>query len=297
MKIINEGYGMKVSQRVILVLLVVSGYASIMQACLCRVQKKRGVPEVWGGDVSKLVQKQVASPHRAQLLDRDITLSGDVDTVNERGYTRSIIAASFGDDELITMLLNRGASIDAETYDGSTALMEASEHGHSVIVKKLLARGARVNKKDIYGNTALTKAALSGHIKIVQWLICAGAENSSTLLANNQIARDMRQGVIVATKVRESIEDRNWLSEKCLQQGVLRICRFPAVIEKVVREFCVPYVQNVECKDLAWQVLVDRDLQRAKAVTAEQDTSVESKRMEGIGVVIAEDREAPAIQH
>ncbi|MCX5925139.1 MAG: ankyrin repeat domain-containing protein [Candidatus Dependentiae bacterium] len=283
---------MKIVQKCILVIIVVAGYVPEAEACLCMAKKKKVAPEEWSGNVAKLVQKEVASPHRAQLLLRDIVLSGGIDTVNEQGYTRAIIAATFGDDELITMLLNRGACIDAETFDGSTALIEASEHGHSIIVKKLLDRGADINKKDIYGHTALTKAALSGHTEIVQWLIMAGADDTVRLLSSKQISKAMRQGVIVAREVQKSIESQDWLPKRLVRYGLLNACKFPAVIAKIVEGFCMPYMQSVECKDLGVPVLVERDLQRAQAVKSAQKIDIDFKLMEGIGAVITREQGA-----
>jgi ankyrin repeat protein len=58
---------------------------------------------------------------------------------------------------------------------GYTALMAASEYGHREIVKLLIEAGADVNAADWYGRTALGWALRGGHTDIVNLLKEAGA--------------------------------------------------------------------------------------------------------------------------
>lgn len=57
-----------------------------------------------------------------------------------------------------------------------TPLMHASEKGHTEVVKVLINAQANVNAKDALGRTALLYAAKNGHADIVSMLIDAGAE-------------------------------------------------------------------------------------------------------------------------
>ena len=50
-----------------------------------------------------------------------------------------MLAVSHGRVDMVRMLLDCGAGVNAQDDDGSTALMCASEHGHQDIVKLLLA--------------------------------------------------------------------------------------------------------------------------------------------------------------
>jgi hypothetical protein len=59
------------------------------------------------------------------------------------------IAASDGDINTVQLLLDHGASPNAEGVDGvSTALIDASANDHEKIVQMLLAKGADVNQTD-----------------------------------------------------------------------------------------------------------------------------------------------------
>lgn len=51
-----------------------------------------------------------------------------------------MLAVSHGDANVVRMLLEAGAKVNAQDEDGSTALMCASEHGHFEIIKLLLAQ-------------------------------------------------------------------------------------------------------------------------------------------------------------
>jgi len=70
-------------------------------------------------------------------------------------------------------------------YHGETLLMAAAFGGQETMVRMLLQRGASVNLQDSDGGTALMFAALRGHTTIVQALLDAKAD--ATLQATNGI--------------------------------------------------------------------------------------------------------------
>jgi len=65
---------------------------------------------------------------------------------------------------------------DCEPTGGYTALICASEYGHTEIVKLLIEAGADVNARQWDDATALTYASREGHTEIVNLLIKAGAK-------------------------------------------------------------------------------------------------------------------------
>ncbi|XP_066924796.1 transient receptor potential cation channel subfamily A member 1-like [Clytia hemisphaerica] len=83
-------------------------------------------------------------------------------------------------DDMLTMLINNGASIDVSDIDEKTPLHTASELGNLSCVK-VLAKEAPgiINATDAKGMSALHLAAMRGHIKVSETLIELGAEISS----------------------------------------------------------------------------------------------------------------------
>jgi ankyrin repeat protein len=87
-----------------------------------------------------------------------------------------MIAAHTGDDDLVSLILGYGASVDLRTNDGQSALMVASQSRSSKTVERLLAAGAGVNLQTSDGASALMGAAHTGDALICQALLAGGAE-------------------------------------------------------------------------------------------------------------------------
>lgn len=92
-------------------------------------------------------------------------------------------AASRGDAEIVTALLDKGASPDVVDADGFTPLMRAvspwpSDRPALPTVKALLAHGAQVNIKTSYAMTALMYASADGNLPAVRLFLEKGADRS-----------------------------------------------------------------------------------------------------------------------
>ena len=82
----------------------------------------------------------------APMLDAFIRAGADPNGANPGGETPLMTSARTGKVEAVTLLLDRGAAINAaEHVRGQTALMWAVLENHTAVVKLLLARGADVN--------------------------------------------------------------------------------------------------------------------------------------------------------
>ena len=77
---------------------------------------------------------------------------------------------------IVTMLLERGADVNAKIYEGYTALQMASRNRHTEIVAMLLEKGSDVNAQDKDGYTALIWASVRGRTEIVAILKEWGAK-------------------------------------------------------------------------------------------------------------------------
>lgn len=82
--------------------------------------------------------------------------------------------------ELITLLLNAGADINAITFMEKDALMTAAADGNLEAIRFLLDKGLDVNACDVSGSTPLIYAAGNGRQDAVRALLAAGADMGAT---------------------------------------------------------------------------------------------------------------------
>ncbi|XP_072334979.1 ankyrin-3 isoform X35 [Scyliorhinus torazame] len=98
-----------------------------------------------------------------------------VNRTTESGFTPLHIAAHYGNINVATLLLNRGAAGDFTARNDITPLHVASKRGNANMVKLLLNRGSQIEAKTRDGLTPLHCAARSGHEQVVEMLLDRGA--------------------------------------------------------------------------------------------------------------------------
>ncbi|KAM7010036.1 uncharacterized protein LKV04_001897 isoform 4-T4 [Tautogolabrus adspersus] len=98
-----------------------------------------------------------------------------VNRTTESGFTPLHIAAHYGNVNVSTLLLNRGAAVDFTARNGITPLHVASKRGNTNMVALLLDRGGQIDAKTRDGLTPLHCAARSGHDPAVEILLERGA--------------------------------------------------------------------------------------------------------------------------
>ena len=97
-----------------------------------------------------------------------------------RIWGAALQAASFkGHDQIVHMLLDRGAFVNGPGGFFGDALRAASIAGHVKVVQALLDRGAEVKGKK--GEAAVRLASMNQHDEVVQMLLDHGAEVSLTM--------------------------------------------------------------------------------------------------------------------
>ena len=92
----------------------------------------------------------------------------------------TMLAARQGDTHAVAAWLDGGGGVDTHCaeLEGTTLLKAAAFGGQEAIVRMLLQRGASVNLQGSDGFTALMDAAASGHTTTVQALLDAEADAS-----------------------------------------------------------------------------------------------------------------------
>jgi len=86
--------------------------------------------------------------------------------VNREGWTPLHYAASGPQPQLLTLLLDKGAAVDARSPNGTTPLMMASRYGNEEGAQLLLTRGADARLRNDQGLTAVDFARTGGREKL-----------------------------------------------------------------------------------------------------------------------------------
>jgi ankyrin repeat protein len=99
----------------------------------------------------------------------------NVNRINSSGYTPLLTAAHFGSLEVVEVLLDASADIEATDRVGRTSLMFAVQQDNLAVVQALVDAGADVEALDTIGNSALCWAAGFGKADAVKLLLDLGA--------------------------------------------------------------------------------------------------------------------------
>ncbi|MCJ1473406.1 hypothetical protein MMC13_002057 [Lambiella insularis] len=123
--------------------------------------------------------------------------------------TPLLLAVWFSDrEEIIKLLLDHNAAIEARDGSGRTALIRAAREGHTRNVELLLSKGASIEARDCDGGTALMRACDQGHKPMLLLLIRTFA---------NERARDCFGRTILHAAVKNG---RSSLVKEIIRMGV-----------------------------------------------------------------------------
>ena len=111
-----------------------------------------------------------------------IILGGDINLnmQTDKGETALFRAALRGHKSIVQRLLDKGTNIEATDNEGWTALYGAAFRGHEGVVRLLLDKGANIEATNNDGRTALYGAAFRGHEGVVRLLLDKGANIEAT---------------------------------------------------------------------------------------------------------------------
>ncbi|DAZ95073.1 TPA: hypothetical protein N0F65_002967 [Lagenidium giganteum] len=124
-------------------------------------QKHRKLLEVVAkGNVAEVMDHLASTPNAVELSCK-----------TSNGQSALHIAASRGYNQIVTLLLDRGADVNEQTNDGASALYLACENNREMAAKILLRHRARVNLSTQSGMQAIHAATKQGHSTIVELLL------------------------------------------------------------------------------------------------------------------------------
>ncbi|KAF4878470.1 Vegetative incompatibility protein HET-E-1 [Colletotrichum siamense] len=108
---------------------------------------------------------------RVEIMRLLLDANADLEAEDVNGETPLTMAASKGHDGVLQLLIDRKANIEATGRNGSTPLAVAAYEGHVRISRLLLDHGANANARDDDGITPLHLAARKGHHHVVKLLL------------------------------------------------------------------------------------------------------------------------------
>ena len=90
-------------------------------------------------------------------------------------------AVSEGHQEIVKLLIKKGADLNEKDMDGWIPLLYASAEGQVEVVDLLIAAGTDVNTKDRDGDTSLNWAIIRNHTKTANLLRKHGGKTGEQL--------------------------------------------------------------------------------------------------------------------
>nr|XP_045001452.1 M-phase phosphoprotein 8 [Jaculus jaculus] len=168
----------------------------------------------------------------------------NLDQEDSSGMTLVMLAAAGGQDDLLRLLITKGAKVNGRQKNGTTALIHAAEKNFLTTVAILLEAGAFVNVQQSNGETALMKACKRGNSDIARLVIECGADcnilskhqNSALYFAkqcNNVLVYDLLKSHletlsrVAEETIRDYFESRLALLEPVFPIACHRLCEGP----------------------------------------------------------------------
>ncbi|MCR4556101.1 MAG: ankyrin repeat domain-containing protein [Alphaproteobacteria bacterium] len=161
-----------------LILAIQLGYGNIVQALLD--VKTRANAE--NNDGQQALMLAVNSGHAKivqMLIEKGAKIDGQNNSDKPKLSVKSAVlltAVYKGYKDIVNILLDAEADVNAKDADGTTALMFAVKKNYSEIADLLIKSKADVNAKDNFGNTALTYATDIDSYPLAKTLIEKGAD-------------------------------------------------------------------------------------------------------------------------
>ena len=105
----------------------------------------------------------------------------DIDVPSKDGWSGLIIACYHEQKEVVNLLIEMGANVNAVNKKGTTVFMYAKTpvqniHKDTSLLNYLLKCGAKINKKDVFGKTVLDYVIENDDLYLANWLKFKGAK-------------------------------------------------------------------------------------------------------------------------
>lgn len=148
------------------------------------LQEKRAQEENGESEETLYSAARAGSLERIQELIRKFWgfTGGQANFINTPASDGSLalhLAAFYGHHEVVQLLLEKKAQVDALDGAGRQAIHWAAKGGHTLVLNVLLNKNVSINAKDTYGRTPLHYATYNGLKVMTQFLLGKGADVNS----------------------------------------------------------------------------------------------------------------------
>ncbi|KAJ9438249.1 Ankyrin repeat and KH domain-containing protein mask [Diplonema papillatum] len=121
-----------------------------------------------------------------QVVELLVEAGAEVDADSQNGWTPLCLAALHGDEKIAQYLIDAGANVNA-VAERKSALVHAIDSGNYEACRVLISGGADVNILSL-DYSPLMYAAASGHLPVVKLLVRSGADLNCTSPSHNSTA-------------------------------------------------------------------------------------------------------------
>ena len=201
----------------------------------------RYLQAVWIATATKEISKALSCPRNISSpnlkVSRLLLLAGASPDAQIDPLTQESLISWFASHqnlEMVQLLSEFGAKVNAANSEGITALMVASAKGCVPIVQCLVNNGAALNATDSKGSTALVFAARFGHLAVVSLLLSLDWPTSGCQLRNTAqesliiAAREGHQDILDTVLNSDHIN----VNSQCILSGETALCAASAAGKK-----------------------------------------------------------------
>jgi len=122
-------------------------------------------------DGTTLLHQAIAMNAKPEVVSLLLNRGANIEAADKMGRRAIGFAAAMGADETIELLQKRGADLKAASKDGWQPLHIAAGCGKATAVTSLLKAGANPHALDESGFTPLARAVVQGHVEVVKELL------------------------------------------------------------------------------------------------------------------------------
>ncbi len=167
-----------------------SGCAPLVHAIMCRQDESVQLLLQHGATPSAEAMLKATLAGRADYVQSLLAAGGTPKATGEfpapgfasgpRRGTLLIAAAERGYTDIVDLLLEAGANINAVDENGRSALLRCIVNGRLAMAQKLIEAGADVTLRSRVGTTALMAAARQGNLRLYRHIVSKGGQEADT---------------------------------------------------------------------------------------------------------------------